>query len=64
MPSCQRHGFKWSVNETLQLQREYKLLKLPIDEIAKRHKRSITAIVYKIDNEEFDMYTTEEEEWN
>ena len=48
-----RHGSRWTINECLQLQREFELLNLPIDEIAKRHKRTPKAIMFKLDKEEF-----------
>ena len=48
-----RNGFKWSVNEILQLQRESELLELTVFEIAKIHKRSMKAILYKLAAEEF-----------
>lgn len=46
-----RHGNVWTVNECLRLEREYDLLKLSIDEIAERHKRTPNAIIYKLDAE-------------
>jgi hypothetical protein len=51
-----RTGNKWTVNECLQLQREYELLNLSIDEIASRHKRTPYAIMYKLDSEGFADY--------
>jgi len=51
-----RTGNKWNVNECLQLQREYELLNLSIDEIASRHKRTPYAIMYKLDSEGFADY--------
>jgi hypothetical protein len=48
-----RYGNRWTINECLQLQREFELLNLPIDEIAKRHKRTPKAIMFKLDKEEF-----------
>jgi hypothetical protein len=50
-----RHNFPWSINETLQLQREYELLGLHINKIAELHKRSINAILYKIKKEGFEV---------
>ncbi len=49
----QRANNKWNVSEILSLQREYELLELSIDEIAKRHKRSANAIAYKLKQEGF-----------
>ncbi len=46
-----RHGNKWTVNECLELEREYDLLKLTIDEIAVKHQRTSGAIMSKLDNE-------------
>jgi len=51
-----RAGFKWSVNETLSLQREFELLGMTIDEIALKHKRTPNAIMYKLDQEGFADY--------
>lgn len=51
-----RAGFKWTVNETLSLQREYELLGMSIDEIAEKHKRTPNAIMYKLDQEGFADY--------
>jgi hypothetical protein len=46
-----RTGKKWSINELLQLEREYDLLKLTIQEIAEKHQRTPTAIIYKLNEE-------------
>ena len=51
-----RFGSRWSVNECLQLQREFELLGLSIDEIAERHQRTPNAIMYKLDQEGFADY--------
>jgi len=51
-----RIGNRWNVNECLQLEREFELLKLSIDEIAKRHGRSPNAIMNKLDREGFANY--------
>jgi len=48
-----RRGNKWTINELLRLQREYELLELTIQEIAERHKRSVTAILCKLEAEGF-----------
>lgn len=48
-----RSGKKWNVNEILSLQREYELLQMNIDDIAKKHKRTPKAIVYKLQQEGF-----------
>lgn len=60
MPTYKRHGFKWGVNETLKLQREYELLKLPIEEIAAIHQRSVHAIECKVEQEEFERLLGED----
>jgi hypothetical protein len=51
-----RTGNKWTVNEVLSLQREFQLLGLDIDQIAKNHKRTPKAIMYKLDAEGFADY--------
>lgn len=56
MSEYTRNGNRWTVNECLQLQREFELLGLSIDEIASRHKRTINAIMFKLDNEGFADY--------
>jgi hypothetical protein len=43
-----RHGKKWNTNELLQLEREYHLLNLTVEEIAIRHNRSENAIFLKL----------------
>lgn len=51
-----RSGFKWTVNETLALQREFELLRWNVDQIATKHKRTPNAIMYKLDQEGFADY--------
>jgi len=51
-----RSNKKWTVTECLQLQREYELLGLSVEEIAQLHKRSVSAIMFKLDKEEFASY--------
>ena len=48
-----RHRKNWSVTEILQLQREYELLEWSIQEIAKKHERSVDAILHKLEQEGF-----------
>jgi hypothetical protein len=48
-----RSGNKWNVNELLNLQREYELLELTVQEIAVKHKRSVNSILYKLESEGF-----------
>ena len=51
--SYKRSGNKWTINEILSLQREYELLELTIQQIAQFHERSVEAILYKLQSEEF-----------
>lgn len=51
-----RKGKTWTINECLQLQREYELLEWSIPEIAVKHKRTPEAIMSKIIKEEFVDY--------
>jgi len=60
MEMPRRHGFKWTINEILQLQREYELLKLTVDEMAVKHERTSNSIIQKIIEEDF-LYSDEEE---
>ena len=48
-----RHYNKWTVNEILQLQREYELLEMSVQDIAHTHDRTVNAIVSKLMNEHF-----------
>jgi hypothetical protein len=48
-----RAGNKWTINEILQLQREYELLEWTIQQIAEKHQRSVHAILFKLENERF-----------
>lgn len=47
-----RHNYRWSINELLSLQREYELLRLSIPDIAKKHKRTPSAIIHKLIDED------------
>ena len=42
---------KWTINEHLALEREYELLNMSVPQIAKKHKRTISAILYQLHNE-------------
>ena len=53
MQTYKRNGNKWSVNELLQLQREYELLELSIQDIAVKHQRTVQSILYKLEAEGF-----------
>ena len=46
-----RQGNKWTINELISLQREYELLELTVQEIAEKHQRTETAILYKLESE-------------
>jgi hypothetical protein len=46
-----RHGNRWTINETLALQREYELLGWDVEKIANKHQRSVTSINYKLERE-------------
>lgn len=48
-----RYGKKWTINEILSLEREYTLLEWTVQQIAKKHKRSIKAILCKLEAEAF-----------
>jgi hypothetical protein len=50
---CKRNGKRWLTPEILRLQREYELLNLPIDQIAKLHERSICSILARVEQENF-----------
>lgn len=58
MTTANRFGKRWTINECLQLQREYELLRLSIDEIATRHQRTPNAIMFKLSEEKFADYNT------
>ena len=53
MSTHMRYGNKWNINELLKLQREYELLEWSIQEIAKKHRRSVNAILFKLESEGF-----------
>jgi hypothetical protein len=46
-----RLGKRWTITECLNLQREFELLEMSIDEIAIVHKRTPNAIMFKLDEE-------------
>lgn len=48
-----RYRNKWNISELLSLQREYELLELSVQEIAKRHRRSVRAILFRLELEGF-----------
>ena len=49
MNDFHRNGNKWTVNELLSLQREYELLELDIQQIALKHKRTVRAILFRLE---------------
>jgi hypothetical protein len=51
-----RNGYKWTISECLRLEREYDLLKLSVPEMAILHKRTINAILFKLQAEGLDTY--------
>lgn len=46
-----RSFFKWNINELLSLQREFDLLELSIQDIAKLHQRSERSILCRLEKE-------------
>ena len=48
-----RSGKRWGINEVLRLQREYELLEMNVHQIAKKHERSVIAIVCRLETEGF-----------
>jgi len=46
-----RQNYKWNINELLRLEREYELLELNVNEIAKLHQRTAAAIAMKLQSE-------------
>ena len=53
MTTYKRHGYRWTVNEMLSLQREYELLEWTIQQIAEKHQRSVNSILFKLEEEGF-----------
>jgi len=51
MSYAKRFRQPWTVNECINLEREFDLLHLSIDEIAERHQRTPNAIMYKLHHE-------------
>lgn len=58
MPTANRFGKRWTINECLQLQREYELLGWSIDAIAAKHQRTPNAIMFKLNEEKLADYNT------
>jgi len=53
MNTHKRAGKKWTINETLSLEREFDLLNLSLQEMASRHKSTEQAILFKLESEGF-----------
>lgn len=53
MAACNRSGNKWTVNELLALQREYELLELSVQQIAAKHQRTVSAVLFRLESEGF-----------
>ena len=64
MTAYKRFGNRWTVNECLQLQREFELLQLSVDEISKIHQRTPNAIMFKLDQEGFYNYNVLSSNYN
>jgi hypothetical protein len=56
MDKCKRFRKRWAIKECLDLQREFELLQLSIDDIALRHKRTPGAIMFKLDEQSLADY--------
>ena len=48
-----RANKRWTINETLKLQREYELLGMDVNQIAVAHERSADAIAHRLEHEGF-----------
>jgi predicted nucleic acid-binding Zn-ribbon protein len=53
MTTNKRHRNRWTINETLSLQREYQLLEWTVYKIAEKHQRTVLAIMSKLQKEKF-----------
>lgn len=53
MPDYKKHRHHWTIDECIQLQREFELLQLSVDTIAEIHHRTPSAIMYKLAQEGF-----------
>ena len=51
MNTTKRNGNRWTVNELLSLQREYELLEWTIQQVAVKHQRTETAILFRLESE-------------
>ena len=48
-----RANRKWTINETMKLEREYELLGMDVNQIAEAHGRSTDAIAHRLQHEGF-----------
>ena len=48
-----RANKRWTINESLKLQREYELLGMDVNQIASAHERSADAIAHRLEHEGF-----------
>jgi hypothetical protein len=51
--TTKRSGNKWTINELLNLQREYELLEWSVYQIAEKHQRTVMAILCRLKSEGF-----------
>lgn len=51
-----RNGYRWTVSECLQLEREYDLLKMSVPEMALKHNRTLNSIMFKLQAEGLDTF--------
>jgi hypothetical protein len=58
MSYAKRFRQPWTINECINLEREFDFLHLSIDEIAERHQRTPNAIMYKLHHEGIADYNT------
>jgi hypothetical protein len=64
MSTYTRNRKRWTINECIELQREYELLELSIDEIAMKHRRTPKAIMFRLDHEGFADYNVLHSKYN
>jgi len=64
MSTYTRNRKRWTINECIELQREYELLELSIDEIAMKNRRTPKAIMFRLDHEGFADYNVLHSKYN
>jgi hypothetical protein len=64
MSTYTRNRKRWTINECIELQREYELLELSIDEIAMKHRRTPKAIMFRLAHEGFADYNVLHSKYN